>query len=117
MMIIFIAAIGFFVYYSIATHFRLLNEKRTKLTKHLNEIVHDVSVEKHGDIEYWFDKDTHKFLGQGKTLEEMIAVIKSRFPDHVFLLSDVGGICAETNWIVGSFEQLSTVNFANRQGR
>jgi len=117
MIIFLIAAIAFFIYWSISTHNRLLNEKRKQFVKYLGEIMHTVSVERYDDIEYWFDADTHKFLGQGSTLEEMISVIKSRFPDHVFLFTNVGGLCAKTDWKLTTFEQLKQIDFTSKEGK
>ena len=72
--------------------------ERVKLLKHLDEIVHQVKIETVGDMEYWYDETNNNFLGQGKTLEEVVGVLKSRFPEHVFLIKDKGGIAAQTNW-------------------
>ena len=65
--------------------------------KRLDEIIHQVNIEKVKDIEYWYD-EKDKFLAQGKSLEEVIDVLKLRFPDHVFLLENRGGIGAQTDW-------------------
>ena len=72
--------------------------ERVKLLKHLDEIVHQVKIETVGDMEYWYDETNNSFLGQGKTLDEVVGVLKSRFPEHVFLIKDKGGIAAQTNW-------------------
>lgn len=66
--------------------------------KHLDEIIHRVKIEKHGDIEYWFDLDNDRFLGQGSTKDEVVKILKDRFPKHIFVLEEVGGIGAHTNW-------------------
>ena len=76
---------------------------RLEVMKKLNDVIHQVLVEKHGDVEYWYDKDSKEFLGQGKTLEEVINALKARFPDHVFLLKEEytgrrGGIAKQTDW-------------------
>ena len=52
----------------------------------LSKLVHRVQVEKHGESYYWFDADSDKFLGQGKTIEEAVVQIKNRFPGHIFLV-------------------------------
>lgn len=70
-----------------------VKEISEKVKDHLNKIIHEVSVEKHGEMEYWFDKETDQFLGQGKTVEEITAHVKSRFPDHIFVLPK-GVLCA-----------------------
>ena len=55
--------------------------------KMLDEIAHRVLVEKHGDIYYWYDFDDGEFLGQGKNTEDIVKIIQSRFPKHIFFLS------------------------------
>lgn len=117
MIIILCICAAFFVFWSVSTHQRLLNNKRKSLVNYLNEIIHTVYVEKYENIEYWFDADTHRFLGQGITLEEIITVIKSRFPDHVFLFKNVGGICAKTDWQLATFDQLRQLDFTTREGK
>jgi hypothetical protein len=74
-------------------------EFRKKLLKHLDEIVHRVSIEKHSGIYYWFDKDNDKFLAQGKTDKEIIEILKQRFPDHIFYLESTNHLLsAKHNW-------------------
>lgn len=63
-------------------------EKLDDLYKKVDEIVHRVSVEKHGDMYYWFDNDDGEFLGQGRTDQELIDHVKRRFPNHLFLFTD-----------------------------
>ena len=75
------------------------NELEQKLIKRLDEIVHRVEVEKQGDTYYWYDQDNRKFLAQGSTDEEIIASLKSRFPDHIFYFESTNHIlCAKHNW-------------------
>ena len=71
-----------------------LKEAHEEIKERIEKIIHEVAVEKHGEMEYWFDKDTDQFLGQGKTIEEVTKHIKSRFPDHIFVLPPKGVICA-----------------------
>ena len=71
-----------------------LKEVHDKVKDHLNKIIHEVAVEKHGEMEYWFDKETDQFLGQGKTVEEITSHVKARFPDHIFVLPPKGVLCA-----------------------
>jgi hypothetical protein len=83
--------------------------ERVELLKKLDDIVHQVKIEKTGDIEYWYDFHDDEFLGQGRTMEEVIQVLKARFPDHLFLLKDQGGISAKTNWQLMSPEEFRHV--------
>jgi hypothetical protein len=71
-----------------------VKEAETKIKDHLNKIIHDVTVEKHNDTEYWFDKETDEFLGQGQTRDDVAKHLKSRFPDHIFVLPAEGILCA-----------------------
>ena len=57
-----------------------------KLLKRIDDLVHRVEVEKHGDIHYWFDSRDGQFLAQGRTLEEMIDHVRDRFPSHIFFV-------------------------------
>lgn len=59
-----------------------------QLKEKINDIVHRVSVEKHGEIYLWFDEDDGEFLGQGRTDQECIEHIKQRFPQHLFLFNN-----------------------------
>jgi hypothetical protein len=62
------------------------NEELQGKLDNLNEIVHIVNVEQHGDYYYWFDADNDNFLAQGKTTDETVSHLKSRFPDHIFFV-------------------------------
>jgi hypothetical protein len=74
-------------------------EIHNKIVRRLDEIVHRVLVEKQGEVYYWFDQDNNKFLAQGRTTEEILTVIKSRFPDHIFYFEESNHlICAKHNW-------------------
>jgi hypothetical protein len=81
-------------------------ENHIKKLKHLNDIIHQVKIEEHNDMQYWFDKDDDEFLGQGRTTEEVISVLQSRFPKHVFLLGELGGIGEKTDWTIMNGDQL-----------
>lgn len=63
-------------------------EIELEIRKVVNDIVHRVKKETHGDMIYWFDHDDNEFLAQGKTTEEIVAVLKQRFKDHIFVLED-----------------------------
>lgn len=51
-----------------------------------SKMIHQIKEEEHGGVSYWFDRETDEFLGQGKTLDEMRAHLKSRFKGHIFVL-------------------------------
>ena len=75
------------------------DELEQQLIKRLDEIVHRVEVEKHNDTYYWYDQDNRKFLAQGQSDQEIIAVLRKRFPDHIFYLEASNHLlCAKHNW-------------------
>ena len=75
------------------------NDLEKELIKRLDEIVHRVEVEKQGDTYYWYDQDNRKFLAQGQSDQENIAILKKRFPDHIFYFESTNHIlCAKHNW-------------------
>jgi hypothetical protein len=80
--------------------FRVVDTELTnKIRKRIDEIVHRVEVEQQGDVYYWYDRDNRKFLAQGQTTEEIIDVIKKRFPQHIFYFEDSNHlISAKHNW-------------------
>lgn len=84
-------------------------QERVDVLKKLQEIIHQVKVEQRNGIEYWYDADNDNFLGQGTTKEEVIAVLKSRFPEHIFLLENVGGVAAQTDWKLMSSEEFKQI--------
>jgi len=45
-----------------------------------------VSVEVHNGITYWFESETDRFIAQGATDNEIIADVKTRFPNNIFVL-------------------------------
>lgn len=73
-------------------------KEQVEVLKHINGLIHQVKIEKIGETEYWFDEDDGEFLGQGKTIDEVISHVKSRFPDHIFLIKDLGGVAKQTDW-------------------
>lgn len=82
--------------------------------KRLNNIIHQVKIEEHSGMEYWYDKDSEMFLGQGRTLEEVVEVLKARFPDHIFLLGDRGGIAAKTGWQLKTAEEVKKIELISK---
>lgn len=104
---------GIFQLVSLIASVVAFKEVEGKVRDHLNKIIHEVAVEKHGEMEYWFDKDTDQFLGQGKTVAEITAHVKSRFPDHIFVLPLKGVLCAPKWEIV---EKLDVIERAKHYG-
>lgn len=79
----------------------LHQEVRSHLKEVLAEMVHEVKVEKHGTMQYWFDSESNIFLGQGTTDSEIIENVKARFPTHIFIVPDKG-LLARPDWIFKS---------------
>jgi hypothetical protein len=69
-----------------------------QIRRRLDDIIHRVRVEKQHNTYYWYDMDDHEFLAQGASDEEIIANLKSRFPDHIFFLPTDHLVCAKTDW-------------------
>lgn len=61
---------------------------REEIVDQINKIVHYVVEERHGNVRYWFDKDTDAFLGQGVTDEEIKLHLKGRFKSHIFVIPE-----------------------------
>ena len=90
---------------------KIRSEQESELMKQVNAMVHQVIIEQHGEVEYWFDEDTDSFLGQGRTKDEVIDAIKVRFPTHIFLLKDIGGLAAQTEWKIMPPERFGKIQF------
>ena len=66
-------------------------EKTKELTSAINElskIIHTVKEETIGDIIYWFDAETDKFITQGATHDDIISTLKQHYIGHIFLIND-----------------------------
>ena len=65
------------------------NDKLTEeVVERISAITHIVKVEQHGDVYYWWDNESDEFIAQGKTLEDIVEVVKKRFPQHYFFLNN-----------------------------
>jgi hypothetical protein len=77
-----------FLFSFIEGYFQEKQQMQREVMEVLESIVHIVKMEKHGDITYWFDKDSDQFLAQGETTAEIIFMLKQKFPTHLFLVND-----------------------------
>lgn len=59
-----------------------------KFREHLEHIIHIVKQEQQDDMYYWYDNDDDTFLAQGRTWEDIVTVLKQRFPEHIFVLNN-----------------------------
>jgi hypothetical protein len=92
------AGIYYFVRSLLLRYEASLNEEVDDLKEKLRKMIHFVKLERHGDQLYWFDAQTDQFLGQGQTLDEVIAHVKSRFPTHVFVDESSNAFLKAPEW-------------------
>lgn len=67
------------------------NEKRVQvqeIVEEMSNLVHNIHEETHDDIKYWYDREDNLFLAQGRDYNEIVNVLKKRFPTHLFLLNE-----------------------------
>lgn len=75
---------------------RLFMERRHQQTdddeaawrEYVEQMVHVVREDRIGDMRYWYDRDSETFLAQGKDHEEIVNVLKMRFPEGIFVIDD-----------------------------
>ena len=86
------AFIGLIVYRFVTAYLSIqIEEKQSKLIADLTElskIIHTVKEETIGNVIYWFDAETDKFIGQGATHDDIIDILKRHYIGHIFLISD-----------------------------
>jgi hypothetical protein len=94
--------IGLFIYSFIRGYWISYENRITAdvddLKDRLRKMIHLVRLEQHGDQLYWFDEESGEFLGQGYTLEEIIAHVKNRFPTHVFVDETANNFLKAPEW-------------------
>ena len=90
-------------------------QRYEEVKKYLDRIIHRVEVEVVNGITYWFDKDSNAFLGQGQTVEDIIAVIRQRFPEHVFLLPTEEVVTANTGWKLVKYEGFHELKYTIKE--
>jgi len=86
-------------------------EEVSRIKAYLDKIIHRVDVQVVDNVTYWFDQDNHAFLGQGRTVEDLIEVLKQRFPDHVFLLPTEEVVTAKTDWKLVKYEGFHEIKY------
>lgn len=84
--------LGLIVYRAVRAYLSIqLEETQSKLIADLTElskIIHTVKEETIGNVIYWFDAETDKFIGQGATHDDIIDILKKHYLGHIFLISD-----------------------------
>lgn len=78
-----LAKIAFKSYFEIRKNMNFEQQFR----QHLEHIIHVVRQERDGAMYYWYDNDSDDFLAQGRTWEEVVGVLRERFPEHIFVLN------------------------------
>ena len=63
-------------------------EMQSEIAEELDSLIHNVKPEQHGEVLYWFDEETDKFLAQGKDIAEIRTHLKERFKRDVFMIGD-----------------------------
>jgi hypothetical protein len=91
-------ALFFYAILKGVVNYMLHQEVRSHLKEVLSDMVHEVTVEKHGTMHYWFDSESNIFLGQGTTDSEIIEHVKARFPTHIFIIPNKG-LLARPDWV------------------
>ena len=66
----------------------ILREELEVVSKKIKETIITVSIEKHGDIFYLFEKETNNFIAQGQTMAEIKEVMQKRFPKKTFVATE-----------------------------
>ena len=67
---------------------QLADEDLTAWREYVEQMVHIVREDRIGDMRYWYDRDSETFLAQGKDHEEIVNVLKMRFPEGIFVIAD-----------------------------
>ena len=82
--------IGYSIWTSIKIYFTLRRaaEFELRFREHLEHIIHVIRQERDGDMYYWYDNDSDDFLAQGRTWEDVVGVLRERFPEHIFVLNN-----------------------------
>lgn len=58
-----------------------LKKDLEELEKKVKKAIIKVNIEKHGDVFYLFEKDTDKFIAQGKDADEIKIVLEKYYPN------------------------------------
>lgn len=66
----------------------VLHKQLEEINKKVKELIVRVTIEKHGDIFYIFEKETDRFVAQGRTADEIKEVMQKRFPEKTFIATD-----------------------------
>ena len=90
-------------------------QRHAAVKQYLDRVIHRVKIEDVNGVTYWFDEDDHAFLGQGQTVEDIIEVLKYRFPEHVFLLPTEEVVTANTDWKLVKYDGVHEVKYTIKE--
>lgn len=90
-------------------------QRYAAVKQYLDRVIHRVKIEDVNGVTYWFDEDDHTFLGQGQTVEDIIEVLKQRFPEHVFLLPTEEVLTANTDWKLVKYDGFHEVKYTIKE--
>lgn len=65
-----------------------LGEQLAELTEKIKQQVVPVTVERHGDVYYIYEKETDNFVAQGRDAEEIKQILSNRWPNKTFLADE-----------------------------
>jgi len=89
-----IACQALLIYFAIRLVLNFMNfhsdmkETSRQVQQYLQSIVHPVNSEKHGDVIYFFEAETDKFIAQGRDDQELRDALKARWRDHIFIVGE-----------------------------
>jgi hypothetical protein len=66
----------------------MLEAEIETLTKKVKERVVRVTVERHGDIYYLYEKETDNFVAQGRDADEIKEILLKRWPNKTFFADE-----------------------------
>jgi len=59
-----------------------------ELKEKIKKNIVPVTIEKHGDIYYAFERETNTFVAQGRTANEIREAMQKRFPEKTFMANE-----------------------------
>jgi hypothetical protein len=66
----------------------ILEEEIADLTQKIKERVVRVTVERHGDVYYLYEKETDNFVAQGRDADEIKEILLKRWPNKTFFADE-----------------------------
>ena len=73
--------------YLVAKNEALVEQIKDMQAQIKNNVIH-VEIEKHNDVFYLFEKDTHRFIAQGSNFDEVKQHCQTRFKDKAVVANE-----------------------------